>query len=68
MYYIIELRKTPVKSLKIILLQKLFWPFIVQVNCSSDLKFFENSWRSASFPSTKEQFFLTEQFLKQNTK
>ena len=26
--------------------QKLFWPFTVRTNCSSDLKFFANSWPS----------------------
>ena len=28
--------------------QKLFWPFTVWQNCSSDLKMFANSWPSAS--------------------
>ena len=43
--------------------QKLFWPFTVWINCSSDLKIFENSWPSAlifkSFSRSLEQFFLT---------
>ena len=43
--------------------QKLFWPFTVRINCSSDLKKFENSRLSASnFKSLSrslEQFFLT---------
>ena len=43
--------------------QKLFWPFTVWINCSSDLKHFANSWPSASnFKSLSrsvEQFFLT---------
>ena len=43
--------------------QKLFWPFTVWINCSSDLKFFENSRPSASnfksFSRSLEQFFVT---------
>ena len=43
--------------------QKLFWPFTVWINCSSDLKIFDNSWPSASnfksFSRSLEQFFLT---------
>ena len=43
--------------------QKLFWPFTVWINCSSDLKFFANSCPSASnfksFSQSLEQFFLT---------
>ena len=43
--------------------QKLFWPFTVWINCSSDLKKFENSRLSASnfksFYWSLEQFFLT---------
>ena len=43
--------------------QKLFWPFIVWINCSSDLKNFANSWPSASifksFPQSLEHLFLT---------
>ena len=43
--------------------QKLFWPFPVWINCSSDLKIFANSWLSASnfksFSRSLEQFFLT---------
>ena len=42
--------------------QNLFWPFTVWVNCSSDLKNFENSPPSAlnfkSFSGSLEQFFL----------
>ena len=45
------------------LYQKLFWPFTVWINCSSDLKNFANSRSSASnfksFSRTQEQFFLT---------
>ena len=41
----------------------MFWPFTVWINCSSDLKFFVNSWPSASnfksFSRSQEQFFLT---------
>ena len=43
--------------------QKLYWPFTVWTNCSSDLKNFANSWPSASnlkhFSRSQEQFFLT---------
>ena len=43
--------------------QELFWPFTVWINCSSDLKIFENSRPSASnfksFSRSLEQFFLT---------
>ena len=43
--------------------QKLFWPFTVWINCSSDLKNFVNSQPSLSnlksFSQTLEQFFLT---------
>ena len=42
--------------------QKLFWPFTVWINCSSDLNFFFNSRPSASnfksFSQSLEQFFL----------
>ena len=43
--------------------QKLFWPFTVWINCSSDLKNFANSRPSAlnfkTFSQSLEQFFLT---------
>jgi hypothetical protein len=43
--------------------KKLFWPFTVWINCSSDLKHFANSWLSASnfksFSWSLKQFFLT---------
>ena len=43
--------------------QKLFWPFTVWINCSSDLKSFTNSQPSALklkiFPWSLDQFFLT---------
>ena len=43
--------------------QKLFWPFTVWTNCSSDLKIFANSQPSVSnfnfFSRSQEQFFLT---------
>ena len=56
--------------------QKLFWPFTVWINCSSDLKIFANSRPSAS--NFKSVFFITrtifffpvtsrsEQFLKKS--
>ena len=44
--------------------QKLFWPFTVWINCSSDLKNFANSQPSASnfksFSQSLEQFCLTK--------
>ena len=43
--------------------QKLFWPFTVWIDCSSDLKKFPNSWPSASnfksFSRSLKHFFLT---------
>ena len=43
--------------------RKLFWPFTVWINCSSNLKHFANSRPSASnfksFSQSLEQFFLT---------
>ena len=43
--------------------QKLFWPFTVWIDCSSDLKSFENSQPLASnfksFSQSLEYFFLT---------
>ena len=43
--------------------QKLFWPFTVWINCSSDLKNFTNSLPSASnfifFSQSLEHFFHT---------
>ena len=43
--------------------EKLFWPFTVWINCSSDLKFFSNSQPSAlnfkSVSRSLEHFFLT---------
>ena len=48
---------------KVFSYQKLFWPFTIWINCSSDLKFFVNSQPSAltfkSFSQLQEQFFLT---------
>ena len=42
--------------------QKLFWPFSVWINCSSDLKIISNSPPSSSnfksFSRSREQFFL----------
>ena len=43
--------------------QKLFWPFTIWINSSSDLKNVANSWPSTSnfksFSRSLEQFFLT---------
>ena len=42
---------------------KIFWPFTIWINCSSDLKNFANTWPSASNFKKKSQslehFFLT---------
>ena len=47
--------------------QKLFWPFIVWINCSSDLKNFANSQPSALnfkfFTQSWEQFFTSQTFV-----
>jgi hypothetical protein len=63
MYVLLIKSETSSKQLKSILFQKLFWPFTVQINCSSDFKTFANSWPSASyfisFSRSLEQFFLT---------
>ena len=51
------------KPKKVFCYQKLFWPFTVRTNCSSDLKIFANSRPSASnfksFSWSLEHFFLT---------
>ena len=48
---------------KVFCYQKLFWPFTVWINCSSDLKIIANSQPSAlnfkSFSRKLGQFFLT---------
>ena len=58
-----DLRNLQEQFKKTFCYQKLFWPFTVRINCSSDRKTFENSWTSASkfknFPRSLEQFFLT---------
>ena len=58
-----DLRNLQEQVKKAFCYQKLFWPFTVWINCSSDLKFFENSRLSAlsflSFSHLLEQFFLT---------
>ena len=59
-WYLINLQEQVKKSF---CYQKLFWPFTVWINCSSDLKNFANSRPSASnfksFSQSLEQFFLT---------
>ena len=59
----LDLRNLQEQVKKAFCYQKLFWPFTVWINCSSDLKNFENSRPSASnfksFSWSLEQFFLT---------
>ena len=61
--YFLDLRNLQEQVKKAFCYQKLFWPFTVWINCSSDLKNFENSRPSASnfksFSRSLEQFFLT---------
>ena len=61
---VLDLRNLQEQVKKAFCYQKLFWPFTVWINCSSDLKNFANSRPSAlnfkSFPWSLEQFFLTE--------
>ena len=58
-----DLRNLQEQVKKAFCYQKLLWPFTVWINCSSDLKIFENSRPSASnfksFSQSLEQFFLT---------
>ena len=57
------MRNLPEQIKKAFCYQKLFWPFTIWINCSSDLKNFANSQPSAlnfkSFTQSLEQFFLT---------
>ena len=59
----LDLRNLQEQVKKAFCYQKLFWPFTVWINCSSDLKIFANSRPSASnfksFSRSLEQFFLT---------
>ena len=61
---LLDLRNLQKQVKKAFCHQKLFWPFTVWINCSSDFKNFENSRPSASnfksFSLSQEQFFLTE--------
>ena len=60
---LLDLRNLQEQVKKAFCYQKLFWPFTVWINCSSDLKHFANSRPSASnfksFSRSLEQFFLT---------
>ena len=61
--YVLDLRNLQEQVKKAFCYQKLFWPFTIWIDCSSDLKTLANSWPSASnfksfFPSL-DQFFLT---------
>ena len=59
---ILDLRNLQKKVKKAFCYQKLFWPSTVWINCSSDLKIFENSRPSASnfksYSRSLENFFL----------
>ena len=57
----LDMRNLQEQVKKAFCFQKLFWPFTVWINCSSDLKSFANSWPSnfKSFSWSLEQFFLT---------
>ena len=60
---LLDMRNLQEQVKKAFCYQKLFWPFTVWINCSSDLKNFANSRPSASnfksFSRSLEQFFLT---------
>ena len=60
---LLDIRNLQEQVKKAFCYQKLFWPFAVWINCSSDLKNFANSQPSASniksFSQSLEQFFLT---------
>ena len=60
MHYICETSRNKLKRHSV---SKLQLPFTIQVNCSSDLKIFANSWSSASnfkrFSRSLEEFSLT---------
>ena len=60
---LLDMRNLQEQVKKAFCYQKMFWPFTVWINCSSDLKGFANSRPSAlnfkSFPCSLEQFFLT---------
>ena len=51
--YLLDMRSLQEQVKKAFCYQKLFWPFTVWINCSSDLKHFKSLSRSL------EQFFLT---------
>ena len=52
----------PIWIIIVLMYCKLYWPFTVRINCSTDLKIFANSRPSASnfksFSRSQEQFFL----------
>ena len=45
-YNLLDMRNLQEQVKKAFCYQKLFWPFTVWINCSSDLKNFANSWPS----------------------
>ena len=59
---LVDMRNLQEQVKKAFCYQKLFWPFTVWINCSSDFKSFENSRPSSSnfrsFSQCLEQFFL----------
>jgi hypothetical protein len=60
---LLDMRNLQEQVIKAFCYQKLFWPFTVWINSSSNLKNFANSQPSASnvksFSRSLEQFFLT---------
>ena len=60
---LLDMRNLQEQVKKAFCYQKLFWPFTIWINWPSDLKFFANSWPSASnfksFSQSLEQCFLT---------
>ena len=60
---LLDMRNLQEQVKKTFCYHKLFWPFIVWINCPSDLKHFANSRPSASnfqsFSWSLEQFYLT---------
>ena len=61
--FFLDMRNLQQQVKKVFCYQKLFWPFAVWVNCSSDLKKISNSRPSASnfksFSRSLEHIFLT---------
>ena len=56
-YNLLDMRNLHEQVKKAFCYQKLFWPFTVWINCSSDLKTFSNS-RQLKFEANFKSFFL----------